>query len=62
MERISQFIPPWRGLPRVDERQVLSGIIYVIRNCVQWSVAPKAYGPYQTLYKRFLRWVRAVIK
>jgi transposase len=43
---------------RVDDRRVISGILYVIRNGLQWKDAPEAYGPYKTLYNRFVRWSR----
>jgi transposase len=42
----------------VDDRRVVSGIIYVIRHGLQWRDAPAAYGPLQTLYNRFVRWSR----
>ena len=35
------------------------GSIDVIRYGLQWKDAPKAYGPYKTLYNRFVRWSRA---
>ena len=44
------------GVPRVDDRRVVSGIVYVIRNGLQWKDAPKGYGPHKTLYNRFIRW------
>ena len=47
-----------RGVPRVDDRRVLSGIIYVVRHGLQWRDAPAAYGPHKTLYNRFIRWSR----
>ena len=41
----------------LSERQMGdSGIIYVIRNGLQWKDARKAYGPHKTLYNRFVRW------
>ena len=58
MRRISPFFPRPRGLPRVDDRRVISGIVYVIRNGLQWKDAPKGYGPHKTLYNRFIRWSR----
>nr|WP_194300309.1 IS5 family transposase [Acetobacter farinalis] len=58
MERIRPFFPLSHGVPRVDDRRVLSGIVYVIRNGLQWKDAPKAYGPHKTLYNRFIRWSR----
>ena len=56
MARISPCFPLSHGVPRVDDRRVVSGIIYVIRNCLQWKNAPKGYGPHKTLYNRFVRW------
>lgn len=45
-----------RGVPRVDDRRVISGIIHVIRNGLMWRDAPGRYGPHKTLYNRFVRW------
>ena len=56
LARISPFFPLSHGVPRVDDRRVLSGIIYVIKHGLQWKDAPKAYGPHKTLYNRFVRW------
>jgi hypothetical protein len=42
-------------VPRVDDRRVVSGIVYVIRNGLQWKDAPSGYGPPKTLYNRFIR-------
>jgi len=56
--RIKPYFPLSHGVPRVDDLRVVSGIIYVIRNGLQWKDAPKAYGPHKTLYNRFIRWSR----
>ena len=58
MRRLSPHFPLSHGKPRVDDRRVLSGIIYVIRHGLQWRDAPTAYGPHKTLYNRFIRWSR----
>jgi transposase len=58
MKRIEPFFPLAHGMPRVDDRRVLNGIVYVIRNGLQWKDAPKTYGPHKTLYNRFIRWSR----
>lgn len=58
MARISPYFPLSHGVPRVDDQRVVSGIVYVIRNGLQWKDAPKAYGPHKTLYNRFIRWSR----
>ena len=41
-----------RGVPRVDDRRVISGIIHVIRSGLIWRDAPNCYGPHKTLYNR----------
>ena len=47
-----------RGVPRVDDRRVISGIVHVIRDGLMWRDAPAIYGPSKTLYNRFIRWSR----
>lgn len=55
--RLQPFLPNKpRGVPRVDDRRVISGIIHVIRNGLMWRDAPERYGPHKTLYNRFVRW------
>ena len=54
----SAFFPKSRGKPRVDDRRVLSGIIFIQRNGLMWKHAPCAYGPPKTLYNRWKRWSR----
>ena len=48
--------PKERGVKRVDDRKVLSGIIPVIQKGLRWVDAPAAYGPHKTLYNRCRRW------
>lgn len=45
-----------RGVPRVEDRRVISGIVHVLKSGCRWSDAPAAYGPRKTLYNRFVRW------
>lgn len=47
-----------RGMARVDDRRVISGIVQVLRTGGRWVDAPAAYGPRKTLYNRFVRWAR----
>lgn len=58
MEGIASYFPLAHGVLRVSDRRVLSGIVYVIRNGLQWKDAPKEYDPRKTLYNRFIRWSR----
>ena len=56
MKRLKPFFPKSHGRPRVDDRRVLSGIIFINRNGLRWRDAPAAYGPPKTLYNRWKRW------
>ena len=48
-----------RGVPRVDDRRVFSGIIFCIQRGYRWSDVPEEYGPAKTLYNRYKRWSEA---
>ncbi|SOC20168.1 transposase [Rhodobacter sp. JA431] len=56
MERLAPFFPKSHGKPRGDDKRVLSGIIFINRNCLRWRDAPAAYGPHKTLYSRWKHW------
>ena len=56
MARLQPFFPKSHGKPRVDDRRVLSGIIFINRNGLRWCDAPREYGPPKTLYNRWKRW------
>jgi putative transposase len=58
IRRIEPYFPLPHGVPRVDDRRILSGIVFVIRNGLRWRDAPAAYGPHKTIYNRFMRWSR----
>jgi putative transposase len=58
MRRIEPYFPLSHGVPRVDDRRIVSGIIFVIRNGLRWRDAPADYGPHKTIYNRFIRWSR----
>ena len=53
---IQPYFPVSRGVPRVDDLRVISGIIFVLKRGLQWRDAPSEYGPHKTLYNRFKRW------
>ena len=62
MRRIEPYFPLSHGVPMADERRVLSGIIFVIRNGLRWRDAPKDHGPHKTIYNRFIRWSRGGVQ
>ena len=56
MARLKPFFPKSHGKPRVDDKRVLSGIIFINRNGLRLHDVPAAYGPHKTLYNRWKRW------
>jgi transposase len=51
--------PPKRGRPpRVDLREMLNAIRYMARSGGGWRMLPKDFGPWQTVYWWFRRFVR----
>ncbi|MFF3286052.1 IS5 family transposase [Streptomyces sp. NPDC003023] len=44
------------GRPRVEDRQVVNGMVYKIRTGVCWRDLPERYGPWKTVYTRFRRY------
>jgi putative transposase len=53
---IKPYFPLSRGVYRVDDLRVISGIIHVLKRGLRWRDAPREYGPHKTLYNRFVRW------
>jgi transposase len=45
---------PWRG-----RREVLNGILFILRTAAPWADLPERYPPYQTCHRRFQQWVRS---
>ncbi len=54
--RIRPFLGQEQGVKRVDDREVLSGIIHGTRRGLCRVNAPAADGPHTTLYNCFRRW------
>jgi transposase len=46
-----------RGRPWRDPRDVLNGILWILRTGAQWKDLPDRYPSYQTCHRRFQRWV-----
>jgi transposase len=55
--RIEPLLPTdVRGMKRVDDRRVLSGIVHALKCGGRWADCADVYGPKKTLYNRFVRW------
>jgi transposase len=47
-----------RGRPWRDPRDVLNGILWILRTGAPWKDLPERYPPYQTCHRRFQRWTK----
>lgn len=52
MRRIEPLFPLSHGIALVDDRRVISGIIYVTKNGLRWRDTPREYGPHKIIYNR----------
>jgi transposase len=63
-EAIREFVPgpelmrtsPDGGRPWRDPRDVLQGILWVLRTGAPWADMPRRYPPYATCFRRFQKW------
>jgi transposase len=58
-ERLNPLLPPQKprtGRPATDHRQIINGILWILRTGAPWRDLPERYGPWQTVYGRFNRW------
>lgn len=46
-----------RGRPWRDPRDVLNGILWILRTGAPWKDLPDRYPPHQTCHRRFQQWV-----
>lgn len=54
--RIRKFIPVRKNVRRLDDRVVISAIIFIIKNGFAWRQLPEFYGNWKSIYSRFRRW------
>ncbi len=47
-----------RGRPWRAARQVLNGVLWILRTGAPWHDLPPRYGPYQTCHRRFQQWAQ----
>jgi transposase len=60
-ERLAPLLPSSegkRGGQYKDHRQVLNGILWVLRTGAPWRDLPERYPPWKTCHDRLLRWQR----
>jgi len=62
---IRKFLPVERtgkpGRPWKPHRQLINGILFVLRTGIPWEDLPTEFGKFKTVYNRFRRWVNSGI-
>lgn len=51
--------PLGMGRPRTPHRDILNGVLWMLRTGAQWNELPDRYPPYQTVHRRYQAWVRS---
>ena len=59
-ERIEPLLPPEytgkKGRPRIDNRTMLNGTLWMNHGRAKWRKLTERYGPWQSVYARFAKW------
>ncbi len=58
--RIEPFVPggrPGRRGPRSDNRRFVEALVWMARSGARWRDLPERFGPYQTVKRRYYRWI-----
>ena len=59
---LSPLVPTKRrGVKPKRNREIISGILHVLKAGCRWRDCPEVYGPHTTIYNRFNRWSAAGI-
>ena len=59
-ERLQPYFPERqmgdKGRPRLEPREMLNGIFWIVRSGAAWRDLLERYSPWHTVYKRFKEW------
>lgn len=47
-----------KGRPWRDDREIMNGILWILRSGARWKDLPEKFPPYQTCHRRFQAWVK----
>ena len=59
-ERLKEFVPGGRKGkrgPRTDNRRFLNALLWMARSGGRWRELPKQLGDYETVKRRYYRWI-----
>jgi transposase len=63
-ELLRPLLPPQKprtGRPATDHRQVVEGMLWVVRTGSSWRELPERFGPWSTVASRYQRWCKTGI-
>lgn len=61
-DRIKDLVPDQvrrvdgKGRPARDKREVMEGVLWILRTGAPWKDLPERFPPYQTCHRRFQQW------
>lgn len=61
-EKLQLLLPPQKptkGRPNHNHRQIINGILWILRTGAPWRDLPPCYGIHSTVSSRFYRWRKA---
>ncbi len=60
-EKVADLLPPEntgrRGRPCKDNRTMLNGMIWIAKSGAPWRDLPERFGPWESVYSRFRKWI-----
>ena len=57
IEKIEKYFPVQRENIKINNYDFINSILYIAENGCKWRALPKEYGNWNSIYKRFNRWV-----
>jgi transposase len=61
--RVEKYFPQRQpgqlGRPRNEDRQMLNGILWIVRTGAPWRDLPEQYGAWSSVYNRFAQWQKS---
>ena len=57
--RIEKLLPTQRGNVKINNRHLLSALIYRCENGCAWRALPESFGSWHVIYVRLNRWAKS---
>ena len=57
-EKIKGLPPRQQGNIKLENRQVLTAILYILEHSCKWRGLPERFGKWHTIYTRMNRWTK----